>query len=132
MQLSVDVDNGMPIYEQLVRQVKYAVAEGVVVPGQMIPSVRDVARQLAINPNTVQRAYQQLQAEEIIESLRGRGMAVCLGAKKQCQTDRQTLLGERLMAVIEEAVRSGLDSDRLREMFERGLSKAIRKNEASS
>jgi GntR family transcriptional regulator len=132
MQLSVDVDNGMPIYEQLVRQVKYAVAEGVVVPGQMIPSVRDVARQLAINPNTVQRAYQQLQSEEIIESLRGRGMAVCLGAKKQCQTDRQTLLGERLMAVIEEAVRSGLDSDRLREMFERGLSKAIRKNEASS
>ena len=132
MQLSVDVDNGMPIYEQLVRQVKYAVAEGVVVPGQMIPSVRDVARQLAINPNTVQRAYQQLQSEEIIESWRGRGMAVCLGAKKQCQTDRQTLLGERLMAVIEEAVRSGLDSDRLREMFERGLSKAIRKNEASS
>ena len=132
MQLSVDVDNGMPIYEQLVRQVKYAVAEGVVVPGQMIPSVRDVARQLAINPNTVQRAYQQLQSEEIIESLRGRGMAVCLGAKKQCQTDRQTLLGERLMAVIEEAVRSGLDSDRLREMFERGLSKAIRENEASS
>jgi GntR family transcriptional regulator len=132
MQLSVDVDNGMPIYEQLIRQVKYAVAEGVVVPGQMIPSVRDLARQLAINPNTVQRAYQQLQSEEIIESLRGRGMAVCLGAKKQCQTDRQTLLGERLMAVIEEAVRSGLDSDRLREMFERGLSKAIRKNEASS
>jgi len=132
MQLSVDVDNGMPLYEQLVRQVKYAVAEGVVVPGQMIPSVRDLARQLAINPNTVQRAYQQLQSEEIIESLRGRGMAVCLGAKKQCQTDRQTLLGERLMAVIEEAVRSGLDSDRLREMFERGLSKAIRKNEASS
>ena len=132
MQLSVDVDNGMPIYEQLIRQVKYAVAEGVVVPGQMIPSVRDLARQLAINPNTVQRAYQQLQSEEIIESLRGRGMAVCLGAKKQCQTDRQTLLGERLMAVIDEAVRSGLDSDRLREMFERGLSKAIRKNEASS
>lgn len=131
MQLSVDVDNGMPIYEQLVRQVKYAVAEGVVVPGQMIPSVRDLARQLAINPNTVQRAYQQLQSEEIIESLRGRGMAVCLGAKKQCQSDRQTLLGERLTAVIEEAVRSGLDADRLREMFERGLSKAIRKSEAS-
>jgi GntR family transcriptional regulator len=132
MQLSVDVDNGMPIYEQLVRQVKYAVAEGVVVPGQMIPSVRDLARQLAINPNTVQRAYQQLQSEEIIESLRGRGMAVCVGAKKQCQSDRQSLLGERLTAVIEEAVRSGLDSDRLREMFERGLSKAIRNSEASS
>ena len=59
-------------------------------------------------------------------------MAVCVGAKKQCQSDRQSLLGERLTAVIEEAVRSGLDSDRLREMFERGLSKAIRNSEASS
>jgi GntR family transcriptional regulator len=132
MDFSVDVDNGMPIYEQLVRQMKYAVAEGVLVPGQLIPSVRELARQLAINPNTVQRAYQQLQSEEIIESLRGRGMAVCTGAKKQCQVDRQSLLGERLTAVIVEAVHSGLDANRLREMFERGLAKAIRNSEASS
>lgn len=110
MELSVDVDNGMPIYEQLVRQVKYAVAEGVVVPGQMIPSVRDLARQLAINPNTVQRAYQKLNRKRSLKVCRGRGMAVCVEAE-QCQSDRQSLLGERLTAVIEEAVRSGLDSE---------------------
>ena len=57
MQLSIEPDNGIPIYEQLVRQIKYAVAEGVLVPGQVIPSVREMAKQLTLNPNTVQRAY---------------------------------------------------------------------------
>ena len=132
MQFTVDTDNGLPIYEQLVRQIKYAVAEGVVVPGQLIPSVRELAKQLAINPNTVQRAYQQLQSEDVIESFRGRGMAVCAGAKRQCVSDRQSLLGERMTSVIEEAVQSGLDANRLREMFERGLSKALRNQEVQS
>lgn len=57
MRLSIEPDNGLPIYEQLVRQVKFAVAEGIVVPGQVIPSVRELAKQLAINPNTVQRSF---------------------------------------------------------------------------
>ena len=61
MQLSIEPNNGVPIYEQLVRQIKYAVAEGILVPGQIIPSVRDMAKQLTVNPNTVQRAYFQLQ-----------------------------------------------------------------------
>jgi GntR family transcriptional regulator len=46
MQLSIEPNNGIPIYEQLVRQIKYAIAEGVLVPGQVIPSVRDLAKQL--------------------------------------------------------------------------------------
>lgn len=132
MQLSIDPDNGIPIYEQLVRQVKYAVAEGVVVPGQVIPSVREMAKHIAVNPNTVQRAYLQLQSEEVLEPLRGRGMVVCQGAKRRCITDRQQLLTERLDAVIQEAVHSGLDSERLRTMFEKSLTSAIRKNEVTS
>ncbi|MEQ1826183.1 MAG: GntR family transcriptional regulator [Pirellula sp.] len=126
MRFSIDVSNGAPIYEQLVRQVKYAVAEGVVVPGQLIPSVRELAKQLALNPNTVQRAYMQLQSEEIIESLRGTGMAVRTGAKKRCVADRQSLLAERLEQFVVEAIQSGLDEGRLREMFERSIKKANR------
>lgn len=129
MQLKIEANNGIPIYEQLVRQIKFAVAEGTVVPGQLIPSVRDMARSLAINPNTVQRAYQQLQTEEILESLRGRGLAVCTGAKRRCSVDRQHLLGERLTAVVVEAIRGGLEPDRLRDMFEKALSSAIRESE---
>lgn len=121
MQLSIEPDNGLPIYEQLVRQVKFAVAEGIVVPGQVIPSVRELAKQLAINPNTVQRAFQQLQDEHVLQSLRGRGMAVCSDAKLRCVKDRQTLLGERLATVVEEALRGGLEPAQLREMFERSI-----------
>ena len=85
MQLSIEPNNGIPIYEQLVRQIKYAVAEGVVVPGQVIPSVREMARQLAVNPNTVQRAYLQLQDEEVLHSFaepKGRLKAVIQLQKK--------------------------------------------------
>lgn len=123
MQLSIEPNNGLAIYDQLVRQVKFAVAEGVLVPGQVIPSVRELAKQLAINPNTVQRAFQQLQDEQVLQSLRGRGMAVCSDAKSRCVTDRQQLLAERLNAVVEEALRSGLEPPQLREMFESSVAK---------
>jgi GntR family transcriptional regulator len=126
MQLSIEANNGIPIYEQLIRQVKFAVAEGVLMPGQLLPSVRELAKSLAINPNTVQRAYLELQSEEVIETLRGRGMAVCVGAKRRCVSDRQLLLGERLSAVVDEAIRSGLDPDRLREMFDKAIKQALR------
>ena len=126
MQLSIEPNNGIPIYEQLIRQVKFAVAEGIVVPGQLVPSVRELAKSLAINPNTVQRAYLELQSEEVIETRRGRGMAVCTGAKRRCVSDRQLLLGERLSAVIDEAIRSGLEPDRLRDMFDKAIKQALR------
>ena len=126
MKLSIEPNNGIPIYEQLIRQVKFAVAEGIVVPGQLVPSVRELAKSLAINPNTVQRAYLELQSEEVIETRRGRGMAVCTGAKRRCVGDRQLLLGERLSAVVGEAIRSGLEPDRLREMFDKAIKQALR------
>ncbi len=125
MQLVIEPNNGIPIYEQIVRQVKYAVAEGVLVPGEMIPSVRELSRELTVNPNTVQRAVQQLQAEQIIEPLRGRGLMVCTGAKRQCVTDRQNVLRDQLETLVGEAVQSGLAPERLREMFDRALTQSL-------
>lgn len=130
MQWKIDADNGVPIYEQLVNQFKYSIAEGSLVPGQLVPSVRELAKQLTLNPNTVQRAFQQLQSEEILEALRGRGLAVCQGAKKKCLADRQSQLGDRLSSLVNESIRSGLEPERLREMFERSLQHAIRTLEA--
>ncbi len=118
MQLMIEPNNGLPIYEQLVRQIKFAVAEGVLLPGQVIPSVRELSKQLAINPNTVARAFQQLQAEQVVQSLRGVGMAICAEAKAHCVSNRHTLLAERLTTVVHEALRSGLAPQQLRDMFE--------------
>lgn len=132
MQMNIEPNNGMPIFEQVIRQIKFAVAEGTLVPGQLLPSVRLLAKKLAVNPNTIQRAYQELQNEEVLESLRGRGIAVCAGAKRRCVSDRQSLLGQRLTAVVEEAIRGGLEPERLREMFEKAIKQATRNEGAQA
>ncbi len=79
MFFSIDANNGVAIYEQVVRQVKFAIAEEALQPGQLLPSIRALSVDLALNPNTVARAFQQLQSEGILETVRGRGLAVCAG-----------------------------------------------------
>lgn len=123
MYMSIEPSNGVPIYQQIVRQVKFAVAEGTLVPGQLVPSVRDLARQLAVNPNTIQRAYQQLQSDEVLESLRGRGQVVCQGAVKHCIAQRTGIIRDRLCQVVEEALRSGLDRRQLQGVFNVAIEK---------
>ncbi len=121
MFFSIDPQNGVAIYEQIVRQVKFAIAEGTLGPGQLLPSVRQLSQQLAINPNTIARAYLQLQADEVVESLRGRGMAVAAGAPERCRALRQTLIAERLRSVLAEALHGGLKAAEIREIVRREL-----------
>lgn len=70
----------LPIYLQIVNQVKRAVASGVLVPGDRLPTVRQLAVDLTINPNTVAKAYQELEREGVISTVPGRGTFV--GQKK--------------------------------------------------
>jgi GntR family transcriptional regulator len=116
MFFSIDPTNGVAIYEQIVRQVKFAVAEGTLCPGQLLPSVRQLGQQLAINPNTIARAYQQLQADQVIETLRGRGLAVCAGATEPCREVRRSLIAERLRSALAEALHGGLKAEEIREI----------------
>ncbi len=113
MFFSIDPNNGVAIYEQIVRQVTFAVAEGTLCPGQLLPSVRQLGQQLAINPNTIARAYQQLQAEQVIETLRGRGLAVCAGATERCREVRRLLIAQRLRSVLTEALHGGLKAEEI-------------------
>ncbi len=122
----IDADDGLAIYDQIVRQVKYAVASGTLAPGEWIPSVRELARQLTVNPNTIQRAYQQLQADGVLEPVRGRGLAVCRTAVRACVAERQALVLERLEQVVAEAVQGGVAPDDLRTLFERSVRKVMR------
>lgn len=121
MFFSVDPGNGVPVYDQIVRQVKYAVAEGALVGGQRIPSVRRLAADLALNPNTIARAYTQLQQDGVIEPLRGRGMVVAPGALTLCQEAREELIAGRLSSVVREALAGGLSVDRLQAMFSESI-----------
>jgi GntR family transcriptional regulator len=117
MFLHVDPDNGLAIYDQIVRQIKFAVATGALPSGEMAPSVRELARELAVNLNTVSKAYQQLQLEGVLESVRGMGLAVATGAVKQCRAERVRLVQERLREVLWEARQSGIEADELQKLI---------------
>jgi len=129
--ISIDPSNGLPIYEQIVRQVKFNVASGALAPGQQVPSVRELAKQLALNPNTIQRAYQLLQSDSVLETIRGRGQVVSPGARRQCLDQRLLLIRERLGLVIEEALRAGLEDELVREEFESALQRHRRPSKSS-
>ena len=110
----------------MIRQVKFAVAGDVLKIGELVPSVRELARELAINPNTVARAYRQLQADRVLEPVRGTGLAVAAGAHKRCRTERVKLIRDRLKQVLVEARQSRLEADELRGLVESELAQVER------
>lgn len=123
MFFSIEPSNGVAIYDQIVRQVKFAIAEGTLRPGQLVPSVRALSQQLTINPNTINRAFQQLQADGVLESLRGRGLAVRADAAADCVSARRSLIADRLRGALSEALHAGLSADELRQLLDDELSR---------
>ena len=121
MFFSIDPSGDVPIYEQIIRQVKLAVADGVLVGGQMVPSVRQLASDLAINPNTIARAYQELQSDLVLEPLRGRGMIVRRDSLARCRKARNGLVADGVRRALADALSGGMTADELREIFEAEL-----------
>ncbi len=132
MFFSIDTAGDVPIYEQIVRQVKLAVADGVLVGGQMVPSVRQLAGELAINPNTIARAYQELQSDKVLEPLRGRGMIVRRDATARCTKARNSLVADGVRRALMDALAGGMTPDELREIFEAQLQKQAGANGSAS
>lgn len=121
MFFAIDPANGVAVYEQIVRQVKFAVAREAVKPGEMIPSVRELARELAVNPNTVARAYRQLQTDGVLSSVRGTGLEVAEAARDRCRRETVELIRARLRQVLIEAQQSQLSADELRRLVDTEL-----------
>jgi GntR family transcriptional regulator len=110
MLLELNTGDERPIYSQITDRVKFAVAGGVLRPGDLVPSVRELSKQLVVNPNTVARAYRDLQTAGLLESVRGMGLQVCDGAVERCRAARRELVRQRIRAAIEEARRSQMES----------------------
>jgi len=119
----IESANGLAIYEQIVRQVKFAVAGDALLAGDMVPSVRELSRDLAVNPNTVARAYRELQAEGVLAPVRGTGLEITAHAAKHCAAERVVLIRERLRSVLLEARRSRLDLEEIRSLVDEELSR---------
>ena len=121
MFVRIDSSSSVPIFEQIVNQVKYAVAMGAYRTGDKLPSVRELAVDLRVNPNPVARTYRELEREGVIYTQRGLGMFVSKEAETICRRERKRIINERLGDAIEEALRSDLSAQDIRAIVESKL-----------
>ncbi|MGP0062759.1 MAG: GntR family transcriptional regulator [Isosphaeraceae bacterium] len=115
--LDLNTGDERPIYGQIADRVKFAVAGGALRPGDMVPSVRDLSKQLVVNPNTVARAYRDLQTEGLLESVRGMGLQVAEGAVDRCRAARREMVRHRMRRAIEDARQSRMDPSEIEAIF---------------
>jgi len=110
-----------PIFEQVVFQVKSAVARGELSSGDKLPSVRELAKELTINPNTVARAYQTLEAQGVVVRRQGSGCFVTGETSVLRADQRKKKLDELVSRAVTEAFHLGADADEVRASVEKHL-----------
>jgi GntR family transcriptional regulator len=103
VQLHVSTKDGVPIYLQIVRQVKYLVATGRLAAGQEIPPIRTLAEQLVVNPNTVAKAYHELEREGVVTKKHGSGTYISDNGSPLARRERVKILTQRIDALLAEA-----------------------------
>ena len=103
MQLHISPTDGVPIYQQIVNQVKYLVASGRLKPGEELPPIRVLADKLTINPNTVARAYRELEVDGVVTKRRTAGTSVSDTGSPLARRERLRILAERADALLAEA-----------------------------
>ena len=116
----IDYHDKRPIYEQVIERFQMLILNGALEPDEQLPSVRSLAVDLSINPNTIQRAYSELERRGLIYSIKGRGNFV--SSQKDVVREQQELLLEDLKAQLKICKESGIDSlhvlDCVKEIFQ--------------
>ena len=121
MLLRPNPSSGVPIYLQLMEQVKHAVETGALRPGDQLPGIRPLAEELVINPNTVAKAYRELEHEGVIELRHGAGAFVSANPRAKKLTDK-VRAGQAIVADAVERLRArGVTDDEIRRLFEAEL-----------
>lgn len=110
IEFRLDVRSGVPTYLQLVQQVKQALRLGILQPGDQLPTVKEVVAKLAINPNTVLKAYRELDRESLVDGRRGQGTFVSADVTASEPRDFETLRSA-LVKWIDRARSAGLDEE---------------------
>ena len=113
----LDPRSGVPAYRQIVDQVRHAVRLGLLRAGDQLPPVREVVTQITINPNTVHRAYRDLEAEGLVRGEQGRGTFVLDGVTASGTPRRREELQAELVRWLDKARRAGMDDDGIRALI---------------
>ena len=124
MQFEISVSSKMPIYRQLIEQIRAAVARGQLTTGMQLPSVRAMSRELVVNPNTIAKAYSVLEAEGVLVTQQGKGVFVAKSnANEMTKKARRDRLLSSLDGVLTEAVHLGFSADEVLEMVHERVGK---------
>lgn len=107
-----------PIYIQITRGVKSAVAKGVLQPGDKLPSVRELATELAVNHNTVVKAYQELETDKVIEVIRGRGTFISLNPNPSNRDERMDEMRKSMRTWLIESIHLGMSTDEFTDLVQ--------------
>jgi len=119
MHIQIDPRSSTPLYVQIMEQLRLAVATGVLQPGDQAPRVRELAEHLRVNPNTVARAYRDLQAEGLLVARQGSGTFVSEDARAIGEREQRRVLQEMLDEAARTAAGLGVRRDEFRSMAER-------------
>jgi GntR family transcriptional regulator len=117
IEIRIDIDDPLPQFEQLIAQIKAAVAGGSLKPGDPLPSIRQLANDLELNNKTVAKAYRLLERDSVLVTKGYRGTYVHPDAKTNCQFDLQAWTAQKLQAVIDELREAGVTDSETRNAF---------------
>lgn len=117
MQIHISPNDGVPIYLQIVNQVKYQVASGRLAPGVEMPPIRVLAEQLLVNPNTVARAYRELELAGVVTKRRTTGTYVSGAGSPLARRERVRILTERVDALLAEARQMNIRTEEIVELL---------------
>ncbi len=130
--MSIDPNSSIPIFLQIAAHIRHAIAAGIYKPGEMVPSVRQLAIDLTVNPNTVQRAYETLEREGVVGARKGRGMFVMHGAVESARETSQTRFRRALREALSAARNADLTRAQVRALFRETFNEIYSEHEARS
>jgi GntR family transcriptional regulator len=117
MQIHISATDGVPIYLQIVNQIKYLIASGRLLADEELPPIRTLAEQLVVNPNTVARAYRELEMAGIVTKRRTTGTYVSIDSSRMAGVERVRILTERIDALLVEARQLDVSLDEVVELI---------------
>jgi GntR family transcriptional regulator len=112
---------GQPVYVQLMQQIRHAAETGLLRDGDQLPGIRTLAEQLVVSPNTVVKAYSELENEGLLEMRQGSGAYISLNRRTRHMTDRAQEARRRVRDLVERLRDDGLQDDEIRRAFEAEL-----------
>jgi GntR family transcriptional regulator len=113
--------SGQPLYLQLMQQIRHAAETGVLADGAQLPGIRTLAEELVVSPNTVAKAYSELEHEGLLELRQGSGAFVCIKRRTRTLANQMPAARRKVRALIDALREDGLQDDEIRRAFEAEL-----------